>query len=337
MAHLDLQRAAAAIAVVLLHAVALYWATVPLRSGAWLILAFLDSAVRWCVPMFFMITGALFLTRSRPVTPRLMITRSIPRLLVAFSFWSVAYNLFEPFQKGRPLTVLSFVKGLPRGYYHLWFLPVMMGLYLLMPVLWHIFTNRALARYLVVLWAALVVLGSTEKFDPTQVLNAMATRVLAPELAGYAPFVLLGGLLATCTRTLAPWQLVALFVLSTLVIFALTVQLSWSVGHPDGYWFAYLTPAVCLASVAVFCAGRSAEGWLQAHPRLLRGVRWIGDRSFGIYLVHPMVMAVAVKYSLVPGDSLVLRSLLLCLGALVISLGCTIALRRIPRLGDRIS
>ncbi|MEL4505371.1 acyltransferase family protein [Luteococcus sp. H138] len=336
VAYLDLLRCAAAVAVVLLHAAALCWAKVPLRGASWVGLALLDSAVRWSVPVFFMITGALFLTRSAPVTPRAMLRGSLPRLASAFIFWAMVYRLFAAFEKGREPTVLTVIREMPRGYYHLWFLPVMMGIYLLMPVLWHIFQNRVLARYLVVLWLVMVLLKATEKFDPTLVLSGMADRVLGPELAGYAPFVLLGALVASSSRRVPRWLLPMALVGSISIVFLLTVRLSWARGVPDGYWFAYLTPAVVISGVAVFALARSQEQRLQRRQRLQAALAWFGARTLGIYLVHPLVLGLATKYSIIPIEPMVPRVLALWLMALAVSLLATILIRQIPWLGARL-
>lgn len=336
VAYLDLLRCAAAVAVVLLHAAALCWAKVPLRSSSWLGLALLDSAVRWSVPVFFMITGALFLTRPAPVAVRTILTRSLPRLATAFVFWALAYRLFAAFEKGRQPTVFSIVREMPRGYYHLWFLPVMMGVYLLLPVLWHIFQDRVLVRYLVTLWLVGVLLKSTEKFDPTLVLSGMADRVLGPELAGYTPFVLLGALVASSSRRIPRWVSPVALVVSGAIVFLLTVRLSWAKGSPDGYWFAYLTPAVVLSGVAVFALARGQEQQLQRRPRLQAALGWFGAHTLGIYLVHPMLLALAIRYSIIPVEPMVPRVLALWLMALIASLLATMAIRRIPWLGQRL-
>ena len=53
----------AAFAVVLMHTAAYKWYDAPVDSARWLALTGWDSVVRWPVPVFLMITGALFLPR----------------------------------------------------------------------------------------------------------------------------------------------------------------------------------------------------------------------------------------------------------------------------------
>ena len=65
--YFDALRVFASLAVMVLHLAAQHWADVPVDSGAWRAFNGWNSAVRWCVPVFVMISGALFLERPIPL------------------------------------------------------------------------------------------------------------------------------------------------------------------------------------------------------------------------------------------------------------------------------
>ncbi len=64
--HLDAARAAAALAIVVMHVTPLGRLDAPAGSADWRIMIAVNSLLRWAVPVFFMISGALFLDSERP-------------------------------------------------------------------------------------------------------------------------------------------------------------------------------------------------------------------------------------------------------------------------------
>lgn len=88
----DLMRAVAALAVVMIHTCALRWRTLDVQSADWLVLTLWDVPCKFCVPLFFMISGRFNLDPARQNDPRALFTRKIPRLLLAFLFWSCVYT-----------------------------------------------------------------------------------------------------------------------------------------------------------------------------------------------------------------------------------------------------
>ena len=86
--YLDLLRVFATFAVIFLHVCGSeLLAASPSRN--WYIEVAGSGLVRWCVPVFVMISGALFLVPSRKVTYREILTIRLSRLLIAYVFWTV--------------------------------------------------------------------------------------------------------------------------------------------------------------------------------------------------------------------------------------------------------
>ena len=103
------------------------------------------------VPVFVMISGALFLNPSREVTIHKLYTKNIFRLISILLFWSVIYacvNLItEPGQN-----TITFFRSIVAGHFHLWFLYMLLGLYMIVPVLRPICKDLKLTRYFLVLF-----------------------------------------------------------------------------------------------------------------------------------------------------------------------------------------
>ncbi|MBR4445084.1 MAG: acyltransferase family protein [Solobacterium sp.] len=87
----DVLRVAATIAVILLHVSAQNWHSTDIHSFEWCVFTIYDGLVRWGVPIFTMISGAIFLNRDIPI--KKIYTKHILRIITAFIFWSAIYAL----------------------------------------------------------------------------------------------------------------------------------------------------------------------------------------------------------------------------------------------------
>lgn len=119
-------------------------------TTTWMACNIYDSLVRFCVPLLIMISGAIYLNPSRPVTVKSMVTKAIPRMALAFAIWSTLYGLFEFFIMGTISTRRALAEAILLGHYHLWFLFTISGLYLATPILRCIAAKADLTKYFLV-------------------------------------------------------------------------------------------------------------------------------------------------------------------------------------------
>src|SRR5690606_39050828 len=89
---LDAARWLAALAVVLLQCAAQAVSDADAYgSRDWLAANLYDSAVRWCVPVFVMVSGALMLDGNKPLEARQFYARRAARICAPLIFWTVFY------------------------------------------------------------------------------------------------------------------------------------------------------------------------------------------------------------------------------------------------------
>ena len=92
IAYLDTMRVVATFGVIALHVFCTdYHSTI--GSYNWFVAVIVDTLVRWSVPLFVMISGALFLQPSKEVSYRTLLKKQIPRLFIAYVFWGIVYGL----------------------------------------------------------------------------------------------------------------------------------------------------------------------------------------------------------------------------------------------------
>ena len=105
----------------------------------WQVVNITESFIRWSVPIFVMISGVSFLCLKEEVPIKVLYRKYIFRLALVFVCWNMLYFLCAvgaAYLRGDELPPLA---KLMEPYGHLWFLPMMIGVYVVMPFLKVIF------------------------------------------------------------------------------------------------------------------------------------------------------------------------------------------------------
>ena len=161
MAYLDVLRIFAAFSVVMLHSAAQFWYTLDIRSTEWLIANSYDAVFRFGVPVFMMISGAVFLNPNYKVDVKRLYTHNIFRLAVIYIVWSCAYGLFDCIWLFgiKSMSIKEILREMISGRYHLWFLPMIIGVYVLLPILkgWLERAEKKDVKYFIVMFLLLQV------------------------------------------------------------------------------------------------------------------------------------------------------------------------------------
>lgn len=91
--YFDYLRVFATFAVMILHLSAQNWYITDVNEFEWQTFNFYDSIVRWSVPVFVMISGALFLNRD--IKLKTIYTKYILRIVVSYVAWSAIYAFLQ--------------------------------------------------------------------------------------------------------------------------------------------------------------------------------------------------------------------------------------------------
>ena len=114
---------------------------------------FYDSIVRWGVPVFVMISGCLFLSGNS--TLKKIYQKNIFRIARAFVFWSIVYTIYyyvdKVFILKKEVALTTVVAHIILGHYHLWFLYMITGIYMILPFLKRIASSKFLTKNFLIL------------------------------------------------------------------------------------------------------------------------------------------------------------------------------------------
>lgn len=160
----DILRIIGAFSVVLLHSAAQLWYAFPVDSMDWKIANGFDAVSRMGVPLFVMISGALFLGCDKAPDRKRLWKHNILRLVVVYFLWCGLYGIYTCWKWGyESYSLIQIVKALLSGSYHLWYLPMIIGIYMLSPILYELVhkIEKQLLEYFLILFVVFQILRTT--------------------------------------------------------------------------------------------------------------------------------------------------------------------------------
>ncbi len=298
----DQARVLAAILVVLVHV-----CTGPFENPdpgvhhtTWYLTAFIASASRVCVPMFFMLAG--FLTFRPDIEPITFWKRRLPRLLIPLVSWSLIYIVWRQVWHGNQISLASAIRLILTGevYYHLWFLYSLVGIYLTLPFLTKLADSdqqRLLFSATIIWLANAVVLPAIGNAATIWSGKNCNLAVPIPTFTGFVGYIFLGVQIGRIEPSKQRRiQASVVFAIAILLTFLLTVIASTEQNAGTQSYFGYLFPTTVLASAALVVFFRSLER--KCSPVFIQR---LASLTPGVYLIHPLILDV-LAYS-VPNES----------------------------------
>ena len=333
---LDVLRVLATCAVVLMHV--LTGATDVTDASIMpeyrsLLLSVMDL-VTWCVPIFLLMSGYLFLNPERTLTYPVMIKKYCRRIALAILLFGIPYAASELVVAERTFRVMMIPEALKmtltgHTWSHMWYLYLILFLYLITPLLKKVL--RVLPVWGVAAVMAVIFLGSSVAPFLNKVLDVNSIPVL-PDGGVYFLYYLCGYLFAVrevcvdkgrdaggqmvesgsgrsagentewCgetqnveSRAWNVWLTAAVAVLALGMILSRTLA-GFSIQ------MAYNYPFTVLLAVLLFAAGWNGGGdgaALAAREKdRIHRISWqeAGALSFAVYLVHPVYVNLLYKF-----------------------------------------
>jgi len=249
-------------------------------------------------PLFFMLSGCILLRKDDSIPT--FFRKRVKKVLLPFIVWSVLYRAWKVYYIGTGLTffgTLLFI-GKP-AFFHLWFLHVLLGLYLYIPILRIIvlYGENKILYYFLLLWYLNSCLAP--------LLRQVLQREVFPMLdmfSGYVGYLLLGYLLSDIKVTKkGVYRL--LYVLLACVCFAAFGSFAQAFVEPASsrYYFHddLSISNVVISSIAFLCLRYFSENTkLFKNKIMIKFVERVSAASFGIYLIHPAFLDIAVKWGI---------------------------------------
>lgn len=296
LAYADLLRVLAVIAAVVLY-ISERWLDQAAAGGTeWTVLCTYDALTRWCVPMFAMLSGAFLLDPKKSVNLRDIFFRYILRVLAALLVWGILYALLDYGHSNWRFTWAGIKTAFfhvlhAQTHYHLWFLYIILGLYLVTPIL------RAFVRgasrgtfhwFFILTFIICSVLPALQKLWPAQAAlpAAWLDKLDIYLVLGYVGYYVAGYYLKNYTLgRLAEFIIYILGILGAVAAVWGNAVLSVHNSALRDVLFPYYAPNVVFMSVAVFVLFRYVLGVSDERSRRQR-LGGVARITFGIFLIH---------------------------------------------------
>ncbi|GGE03707.1 acyltransferase [Marinithermofilum abyssi] len=256
----------------------------------------LNQLSRFGTPMFAVISGfLLFHQRRRFEWKRFFYSRTV-KVLIPFVLWTGVYlaiqvTVFDvQIAKGFKSFVVQYLY-MGKGFYHLWFMSVVLQFYLVFPLLQRLLKGfrswlaGVLAAFVINAWFAGDWVGDLLGSN-SYLIHDKAF------LFHWIFYFVFGGFLAFGWDRIRAWcreQRAAMLILAMLfIVEAVWETFTFGVAPSERWVNLVAVPVLCLAMVAWFPV-------LERLPGVYRAGLVIGQCSMGIYLTHPLWIMLIIR------------------------------------------
>ena len=250
----DLLRIVAAVMVVLLHVAASLWSTVPPDSTEWKAMNFYNSLTRSAVPLFFMLSGAFILNKD--ISIKLLYFKKVVSLCMIYVTWSFLYavdsiGLVNISSYG----IKNLIDVIGESYFHLWFIPVLIGIYMLQPVLRAIvdYKDGKYIRYYLVLFFVFSIMRNTILLFLSESISKSVVNRIPVELMSYCGYTILGYFLEHKVQTKMKIKYCLLsFAFAVICTITISTVESIKQGVPISKWYDNFCIITFIEAISLF-------------------------------------------------------------------------------------
>lgn len=287
MPWINVVRAVAALVVVMVHSAAPY---LYVDFGVkWWTGNIFDSLSRIGVPLFFMITGAVFLHKDEP--QMIFYKKRASRILFPLLFWSLIYYLYvNLYVNDGIFDIVIFIQKLFSNdiHYHLWNLYAFILIYLMVPIL------RKVVKHIPVNYILFyaIVSGLIPTVSKWLVVYDIKLAIFSNPFSSALAYVLLG--YAITHKGLYIKHIKLYGVLAVLTIIIGTYLFTDYNGSFHGIFYDRFGIAVMIYATTIFMVIKSNATRLE-HFGKSKLIKTLNNCSFGIYLIHPLFLSIYRK------------------------------------------
>lgn len=289
---IDFLRVFATIAVIIVHVSAQNLSSVEVCSNMFYLFSIANGFARWCVPVFLMISGYLFL--GKEITIKRLYTKYIWRMVYVVFFWSGMY------------AVIAFINGCGigaalgqfiTGHYHLWYLYMIIGIYALIPIVNNIVSDDELEKYLLIVslifgifLPTINTICSIKLIVIHSWLDTILDNISMPLASCFLFYFILGNRIMKEGVSDKKRRLIYVgAVISSVFSIVLTIIFSRTIQEPFMGLYEYNSVFVMFEAI----------GWTLAimelrkiciSEKVKRVIIFLSENTFGVYLIHPMVI-----------------------------------------------
>lgn len=338
---LDILRILSAFFVVMIHVSTEYIGMYEVTSSEFVVANLWDCISRFSVPMFVMISGALFLTREGAIDTKRIWLHNILRIIILFFVWGFAYYAFQSICIWKyDFLHQGFVRtlnGIAFGSFHLWFLGMIAGIYVIAPLVkeWLDKAEKKSIEYFLLIFFLFCILTNTLRtFLQSSMVNQYLDTFNLFCVAGYLGYFVLGYYLKTYS---IPKKVG--IVLASLIPVDICINLCVSmwISRKEGAYdcgiydsFGLFTFLICVALFWLFSQIPEDKESLKKAGKFVAN---LSKDMLGVYVVHMMILDYLSSKGVLEVLASPAWAFVVCAVVFLISTLISALLRRIPFVG----
>lgn len=299
---LDVARVFAIFAVIMIHCSAPFLSEYQIFSREFTFGNLFNSISRLGVPLFLMISGSLFLDEKKEITLKGILSKNVKNLAITTIIWATIYSLVNNvilvLMAGNEVSVKSVFATIVTGQYHMWYLYMIMGLYIITPFLKSFVRKENKGMVLAFIAMAFIM----------QFLLPAASKLLIKYFEIYWIDYLLNETITVFFNGftiyfLAGWYIVHVGIERKFIRFIIYLMGLLSLAymiytvHHTGYYkdaYANLGIPVFVYATSVFLALNNIK--FNFKGRAAKILVQLSKLTFGAYIVHVLVLYVLAKF-----------------------------------------
>ena len=256
--------------------------------------------------LFLFLSGALLLREEYDFKAKKFYFNNFLKLLISYQLWVIIYNVIGVIRRGNygreylEDIVINSIAG--EGGYHFWYVPVLLGIYLILPMLRAICkSGKGVVAYFVTLFIVIQIIFKgilCFEFKYKYLVQFLFNRIPVTLLNHYVGYFVMGYLLYSLlkeNKIKKPALTGGLLFFSGIIVGLLAdIYLSVRAGVLLTTFNDIFTVSSCLSAAGMFL-------WINAKPIVLKekpmkNVLGIARLTFGIYMIHPLFMEIIIKW-----------------------------------------
>ena len=265
--------------VILIHIISKIYSSSIVTSSNFKIITFLDVIARFCVPIFIMCSGSIFLNRND--SSKKMIFKYSLRIYIIFIIFNFIYKyIYYQVLGGNPFdlygTLNCFITSIKlQSIFQLWYLRIIFILYLLTPLIKLLRINKIVDTIILFI----LFISST-----------IITNYTLLVLVGYIFYYYAGYYFSKYNIKNFKYIFYILGIISIVYTYYMTLTTSINLNSPTIVYIDYLRFNIMIYSISIFIFIKNLSYKISKKTNNL--FNNISNYVFGIYLVHGLVIGV---------------------------------------------
>lgn len=295
----DILRIYSTFLVLLLHFSGIMWTRLDITSFDWRIINIYNTFSRTAVPIFVMLSGIFFLNPKKNISITKLYKKYILRIFISLIFWSIIYLILFPNLNFNIVEISNVIlKG--NTNYHLWYLYMLIGLYILTPII-RVFIKNSTKKDLEYFIIIILLFYFSVNFLPNiaifSYIKMFTSKMLVFNISPYIFYYVLGYYLST--YKLSKKSETFIYIIGFLsMIFSIYITRFYTLSNSKQYdaWQYPNNLNIALYTIAVFLLIKNLfSKSIDPNSFAFKILDVLSSCSFGIFLTHDIMIKICLS------------------------------------------